>query len=104
MADTGARLCADARLKPASGAFRERGSHLSADVRLTLPQAAKQVSWVLIGCKIYFCQDEDVCLFEEVYFKVPVDSKASANAEEVGAINVSYALSPKAPTVDFPTF
>jgi hypothetical protein len=88
----------DVTLRPAGGPLKESGSRLSAEVQVGLP-AGGQVLWVLVGCKVYFCQDEDVCLFEEVYFKVPVDAERSAGES---SIVLSHVLSPKAQTVAFP--
>ena len=48
-----------------SGSLQERGSVLSAVLSATLPENEK-VSSVSIACKVYFCQDESVCLFQEV--------------------------------------
>ena len=90
---------AEVKLQPASSRLKESAEELSADVRVNMP-AGDSVSGILIACKVFFCQDQDVCLFEEIYFKVPVgEAKAGLGGDEVP---VSYALSPKAQTVDFP--
>lgn len=87
-------------LQPSAGALREQGADVFADLRVILRAATDTVTGILIGCKVFFCQDQDVCLFEEVYFKVPVGEELSSSAG--GAVLLSYALSPKAQTVDFP--
>ncbi len=91
---------ADVKFQPSTGPLKENGAEVSADVVVRLP-AADGVSGVLLACKVFFCQDQDVCLFEEVYFKVPVDKQSSGSAG--GEVVLSYALSPKAQTTSFPS-
>lgn len=56
------------------------------------------VAVVRVLATVYFCQDNDVCLYQQVCFDVPVGQggKGSAGAAPV---QLSYALSPKAVTV-----
>ncbi len=52
------------------------------------------VAVVRVLATVYFCQDNDVCLYQQVCFDVPVGGGSSG-----GAVQLSYALSPKAVTV-----
>ena len=90
-------ICCGAGVKfqPSTGQLKENGAEVSADVVVKLPGAVG-VSGVLLACKVFFCQDQDVCLFEEVYFKVPVELGSAG-----GEVVLSYALTPKAQTVTF---
>ena len=90
---------AGVKLQPASGPLQESGSLLLANISATLPQGG-QVSSLAISCKIYFCQDQSVCLFEEVLFRVPVTEQIET--EQLQDITLRHTLSPKAPSVDFP--
>ena len=90
---------AGVKLQPASGPMQESGSTLSATVSAVLPKSG-HISSLAIDCKIYFCQDESVCLFEEVLFRVPVNGQL--DAEQPQDITLRHKLSPKASSVDFP--
>ena len=81
-----------------SGSLQEQGSVLFAALSATLAESVK-VSTLSIACKIYFCQDESVCLFEEVIFRVPVNEQRAPGKQD---ITLRYSLSPKASSGDFP--
>ena len=81
-----------------SGSVQEQGSVLSAALSATLPEN-EEVHSVSIACKIYFCQDESVCLFQELFFRVPVNEQRVPGEQN---ITLRYSLSPKATSVDFP--
>ncbi len=83
-----------------SGSLQERGSVLSAVLSATLPENEK-VSSVSIACKVYFCQDESVCLFQEVIFRVPVNEQRAPGEHNIA---LRYGLSPRASSVDFPQY
>ncbi len=91
--------CAGVKLQPASGPLQESGSTLSASISAALPPGG-HLSSLTIDCKIYFCQDESVCLFEEVLFRVPVTEQLGAGQPQ--DIRLRHTLSPKASSVDFP--
>ena len=90
---------ADVKLQPGSGSLQKSGSSLTAAISAALPDSGK-VSSITVDCKIYFCQDESVCLFEEVAFRIPVSEQLAA--EQTQDITLRHSLSRKAPTVDFP--
>lgn len=90
---------ADVKFQPSTGQLKENGAEVSADVEVKLP-GTDGVSGVILACKVFFCQDQDVCLFEELYFKVPVERQSSGSTGD--EVVLSYALSPKAQTVTFP--
>ena len=81
-----------------SGSLQEQGSDLSAALSATLPGNEK-VSSISVACKVYFCQDESVCLFQEVVFRVPVSEQRAPGEQN---IMLRYSLSPKASSADFP--
>ena len=89
---------AGVKLQPAKGLLPEGGTTLPIDIRIVLPTSG-EVKSVVVGAKVYFCQDEDVCLFEEVVFRVPVTDVASSGESTV---DLTYSLSPKAQTTTFP--
>ncbi|CAL5223491.1 g6016 [Coccomyxa viridis] len=90
---------AGVKLQPATGPLQESGSTLSASISAALPPGG-HISSLAIDCKIYFCQEESVCLFEEVLFRVPV--KEQLSTEQPQDITLRHTLSPKANSVDFP--
>ena len=54
-----------------------------------------------VSAKVFFCQFEDVCLFKELVFAVPVGEVARGSSG-AGSIDLAYSLSPKAQTVGLP--
>ena len=90
---------AGVKLQPADGPLQESGSNLLASISAALPQGG-HVSSLAFDCKIYFCQDKSVCLFEEVLLRVPV--KEQLDIEHPQNITLRHVLSPKAPSIDFP--
>ncbi len=90
---------ADVKLQPSSGSLQQLGSSLTAAISAALPENGS-VGRVAVDCKIYFCQDENLCLFEEVVFRIPVSQQLAA--EQTQDITLRHSLSPKASTVDFP--
>ena len=90
---------ADVKVQPSSGSLQESGYSLTAAITAALPESGKVTS-ITVDCKIYFCQDESVCLFQEVVFRVPVSEQLGA--EQTQDITLRHSLSPKALTVDFP--
>ena len=62
------------------------------------PGGEQQAAQLGVSAKVYFCQDEDVCLFEELVFAVPVGEVGS----DEGSVDLTYSLSPKAQTVGLP--
>lgn len=82
---------AGVKLQPTSGLLPEDRASLPVDIQVMLPSSG-QVSLVMVVAKVYFCQDEDVCLFEEVVFRVPVGEVVSGSES---TIDLSYSLSPK---------
>ena len=94
---------AGVKLRPASGPLKEQGAALTADIRVDLPGGGgqQQVTQLGVNTKVYFCQDEDVCLFKELVFAVPVGEAASGSSGE-GSIELAYGLSPQAQTGGLP--
>ena len=90
---------ADVKLQPSSGSLQESGHSLTAAISAALPEIGTVTS-ITVDCKIYFCQDESVCLFQEVVFRVPVSEQLAA--EQTQDITLRHSLSPRALTVDFP--
>ena len=86
------------KLQPANGLLPEAGTMLPIDIQVVLPKSG-EVKSVVVSAKVYFCQDEDVCLFEEVVFRVPVTDVASGGESTV---ELTYSLSPKAQTTTSP--
>ena len=86
------------KLQPAKGLLPEDGTTLPVDIQIVLPESG-EVTSVVVDAKVYFCQDEDVCLFEEVVFRVPVAGVASGGES---TIDLTYSLSPKGRTTTFP--
>ena len=91
-------LDAGVKLQPAKGLLPEDGTSLPIDMRIVLPTSGA-VKSVVVGAKVYFCQDKDVCLFEEVVFRVPVADVAPGSES---TIDLTCSLSPKARTTAFP--
>jgi hypothetical protein len=54
---------------------------------------------VRVNAKVYFCRDEDVCLFEQVSFEVPFGQVDPAQTAQ--SVPLEYTVSPKAPVVTF---
>lgn len=90
---------AGAKLQPAVGLLQESGPNLLASISAALPQNG-HINSLAIDCKIYFCQDKSICLFEEVLFRVPVTEELDTDQPQ--NVMLRHALSPKAPSVDFP--
>jgi hypothetical protein len=103
----GAGVCASAGSSCSSGAAE--GSHVVAAcgvapelaagaVRLQQRAGAAAAGGALrVLCSVYFCRDNDVCLFQEVVFEV-----ALGGEEGAGAVEMAFALSPRAPAAALP--
>jgi hypothetical protein len=101
MAERPSHAHAGVRISPASGSLREEGSTLSADLRVELlPGREQRAAQLGVNAKVYFCQDEDVCLFEELIFAVPVGEVGSAGGG--GTVDLTYSLSPRAQAIGLP--
>eukprot|EP00850_Spirogloea_muscicola_P023380 SM000352S13428 [mRNA] locus=s352:43307:48636:- [translate_table: standard] len=62
------------RLDPSSGPLQVEGLNASTTVSFGSFSAAT----VQISCKVYYCQEDEVCLYEAVTFEVPFQEGASA--------------------------
>ena len=94
-----ALLSSGVRLQPANGSLQELGSTLTAVISAVVPEGS-QVSSLTVDCKIYFCEEESVCLFEEVVFRVPVKEQLGSGQPQ--DITLAHSLSTRASSVDFP--
>lgn len=53
-----------------------------------------------VNCKIYYCQQEDLCLFKQVSFEVPVETNQPDSTTKQ-AIDLAYSVRPPASTPVF---
>jgi len=67
------------RFEPVSGSLQE-GGKTAARIRFKRTGTALPGSLIRVNCKIYYCQDEDVCLFQQVSFEVPLAPSSSKGA------------------------
>ncbi|KAL4421480.1 hypothetical protein ABPG75_010771 [Micractinium tetrahymenae] len=90
-------------LAPAAGPLQEAGGAATAALRFSRPPAggAQQAPTLRVLAKVYFCQDGDVCLFQEVCFDVPL-APAPAGGAAPAAVDLAYTLSASAPVVSLP--
>lgn len=89
-------------LAPLAGALEEAGGAATAALRFSRrADTAQQAATLRVLAKVYFCQDGDVCLFEEVCFDVPLAPAPVAGAAPA-ALDLTYALSASAPVVNLP--
>jgi hypothetical protein len=52
-----------------------------------------------VTCRVYFCQDEAVCLFQAVAFELPLLA-ATGDATASGDVALAFSISPRAPRAD----
>ena len=92
------------QLQPSAGSLREDASGSTATAALGFSRQPGSGSGGLIRvlCKVFFCQDNDVCLFQEVCFDVPLAEAADAAAAASADVPLSFALSAQAPVVSLP--
>lgn len=90
------RVSGDAgiRLSPEAGSLKEDG-----EVAITFERSAGE-GFVRVNAKAYFCQQNDVCLFEEVSFEVPFGAAAAGGG--AADVELMHAVSPAAPVVQLP--
>ena len=84
-------------LDPPSGAL-STGQVPSATIRFR--RTSSEACKARAGVKVYFCQDEDVCLFEEVVFDVPFEGDDGGNV----SVELEREVSARAPVTDLPRF
>jgi hypothetical protein len=91
------------QLQPTAGSLREDASGSTATAALSFSRQLGSGCGGLIRvlCKVYFCQDNDVCLFQEVCFDVPL-AEAAAGAAASADVLLSFSLSAQAPVVSLP--
>lgn len=83
---------------PSSGVLRE-GASPSIRLQFRRQGEASSASLVRVNAKVYFCQTNDVCLFEQVSFEIPF---AATVGEESGTVTLQHAVSAAAPSVALP--
>jgi hypothetical protein len=95
------------QVSPGKGALQEEAGGACAAVLQVKRQpgssgggtAGGQLTVVQVLCKVYFCQDNDVCLFEEVVFQVPLGAGGAAQQQ---VVELSHAVSSAAPQISLP--
>lgn len=104
----GEAAAAAVEVSPARGALQEGGGGaVSATLAVRRrPGGALAPGAVLrVLSKVYFCQQDDACLFEEVVFEVPLAERAQQQPgfkEEHQLLEMSHSVSASAPQVTLP--
>ncbi|KAK3238865.1 hypothetical protein CYMTET_51159 [Cymbomonas tetramitiformis] len=66
-----------------TGSFKDDDTAGTARVQFSRAPNLPRGALVRANCKVYFCQDNDVCLFEQISFEVPLSEKSFAGQEQV---------------------
>ncbi|GAB4822761.1 hypothetical protein N2152v2_009807 [Parachlorella kessleri] len=103
---TGSSSGADAtvQISPSKGLLQENDGVASAVLRLKLRGGGSRdvPRAVRVLARVYFCQEDDACLFEEVVFEFPLAGAGAGGGQEVAEL--SHRASAAAPQVNLPGF
>lgn len=98
------------QLQPAAGNLAEDGSGTTATATVKFSRQGGSgtggstdgsTALIRVLAKVYFCQDRDVCLFQEICFDVPL-APAVQQGQPAAAVPLQFALSASAPVVQLP--
>ena len=80
------------------------GGPVGATVRFSRTGGSGGSAFIRILAKVFFCQDNSVCLFQEVCFDVPLAAAEAAGGDAGAApvVRLSHTLSAQAPVVTLP--
>ncbi|XP_051144550.1 protein SUPPRESSOR OF QUENCHING 1, chloroplastic isoform X2 [Andrographis paniculata] len=56
-----------------------------------------------IYCKVYYCKEDEVCLYQPLMFEVSFQEYQPSNANSTAEISLKHLVKPKSPTNDLPT-
>jgi len=98
------------QLQPAAGNLAEDSSGTTATATVKFSRQGGSgtggstdgsTALIRVLAKVYFCQDRDVCLFQEICFDVPL-APAVQPGQPAVAVPLQFALSASAPVVQLP--
>lgn len=94
------------QLAPAAGSLAESGGIATASVKFSRPAGgagagSSSGGLIRILARVYFCQLNSECLFQEVCFDVPLAAAAEAGAAPAD-VPLAFSLSASAPVVALP--
>lgn len=94
------------QFQPAAGNLAEDASGTTATATIKFSRqgngtGGSGTELMRVLAKVYFCQDRDVCLFQEICFDVPLAPAVQAGQPAV-VVPLEFALSASAPVVQLP--
>lgn len=93
------------QLQPAAGNLAEDASGTTATATVKFSRqggtGGDGTALLRVLAKVYFCQDRDVCLFQEICFDVPLAPAVQAG-QPAAVVPLQFALSASAPVVQLP--
>lgn len=85
---------------PAAATVMPAAGPLAGDGRVRFTrQPGAPAGLLRVTCRVYFCQDEAVCLFQAVAFELPLLA-ATGDATASSDVALAFSISPRAPRAD----
>eukprot|EP00475_Leptophrys_vorax_P025026 TRINITY_DN34865_c0_g1_i1.p1 TRINITY_DN34865_c0_g1~~TRINITY_DN34865_c0_g1_i1.p1 ORF type:complete len:408 (-),score=12.85 TRINITY_DN34865_c0_g1_i1:210-1307(-) len=84
-------------VEPDSGALTLKGTEALATLKFASSDASAADGQTIaqIHCKIFYCQQDDLCLYKAVNFRVPFTMPSSDGGQ---SLDIDFAITPAAPT------
>lgn len=76
-----------------SGTLEEIGLSSFASLRFSRKEGSELPAAVQVNCKVFYCQQDEVCLYKAITFKVPFASPAAGKIEE--SITLPFTIVPR---------